>query len=65
MLYFESDRQEYCNNGGVLNNSSINGDDSGGGDNLTFQLDFIHFHIKILTYLFTYSFDGAEAFLRS
>jgi hypothetical protein len=32
--------------------------------NLTFQLDFIHCHIKILTYLFTYSFDGAEAFLR-
>lgn len=60
MLYFEIDgRQEYCNN------SSISGDGSGGGDNLTFQLDFIHCHIKLLTYLFTYSFNGAEAYLRS
>lgn len=66
MLYFKSDsRQEYCNNGGGHNNSNSSGDDYGGGDNLTFQLDFIHFHIKILTYVFTYSFDGAEAFLRS
>ena len=56
MLYCKSDsRQGYCNNGGGHNSSSSG--DGGGGDNLTFQLDFIHYYIKILTYLFTYSFN--------